>query len=154
VVRRWGLARAGCGRCPHDQQRCTAARARTPSNIRWLAQCRAKTEASVVPAPRYLRPEHTIQAHQRAIERAIGLGWRGGCEAVTGRLEPAGAQVHTESRQAERSNQTKTAESHDCLKRTIVDPHNRTHRNHRNGRHPQLPEGQPRNASGLGGCRV
>jgi hypothetical protein len=93
----------------------------------------------VVPAPRYLRPEHTIQAHERAIERAIGLGWCGGCEAVTGRLEPAGAQIHTEGRQAERSNQTKTAESHNCLKRTIVGPRfgNRTHRNHRNGSHPQ-----------------
>jgi hypothetical protein len=92
-----------------------------------------------VPAPRYLRPEHTIEAHERAIERAIGLGWCGGCEAVTGRLEPAGAQVHTESRQAERSNQTKTAEPHDSLERMIAGPHNRTHRNHRNGRHSQPP---------------
>src|SRR5258708_15595114 len=122
MVRRWGLARAGCGRRPHDQQRCTAARSRTPSNIRWSAQSRAKTEASVVPAPRYLRPEHTSQAHERAIERAIGLGWCGGCEAVTGRLEPARAQVHTEGRQAERSNQTETAESQNCLDRPLASP--------------------------------
>ena len=42
---------------------------------------------------------------------------------MTGRLEPAGAQVHTESRQAERSNQTKTAEPHDSLERMIAGPH-------------------------------
>jgi hypothetical protein len=32
----------------HDQQRCTAARAGKPSNIPKPAQCRAKTDASVV----------------------------------------------------------------------------------------------------------
>ena len=37
-----------------------------------------------------------------------------------GRLEPAGAQLHTESYQAERSNQTETAKPHDCLERMIV----------------------------------
>lgn len=65
-------------------------------------------------------------------------------EAVAGRLEPAGAQVHTESYQADRSNQTKTAKQHDCLKRMIVGLRfgDRTHRNDRNGSHGN-PKCQP-----------
>ncbi len=94
-----------------------------------------------MPAPRYPPLEHSIQAHERAIERAIGLAWSGRCEAVTGRLEPAGAQVHTESSQAERGYQTNTAKPHDCLERLIVGPRfdRGTHRNDRNDSHSQPP---------------
>src|SRR6202022_347796 len=62
-----------------------------------------------------------------------------------GRLEPAGAQLHTESYQAERTNQTETTKPHDCLERMIVGLRfgNRTHGNDRNGSHPQPPNVSP-----------
>jgi hypothetical protein len=66
-------------------------------------------------APRYLRPEHVVQARETTIDYAIGLGWSGRGEGVAGRLEPAGAQVRAESRQAERGGQAETAKPHDCF---------------------------------------
>src|ERR1700716_1709030 len=75
--------------------------------------------------------------------------WRAGAlgppddakRTITGRLEPAGAQVHAESHQAERNNQPDTAKQRDDFARMIVGMRfgNCRHRNDRNRSHRNPP---------------